>query len=350
MRPGPLLLLVGGLLLLPWLAGSGLAQTLDRIVAVVGEKVITHSEVDTTLRPLLRRLRASGERANADTLWKRALDELINRRVRSEKAKEYKIIVSDADVDGTIKDIAARNNMSVAQMRRALANDGVAFDAYRDEVKDKLLSARLIQKLIRPLVSVSQEELRQMRSLMEVEQKRLATQPAPTQVVEQVREIPVEIKIGHIMLALPPNASADQVRQRESLAKEIAGRLRKGESFATLASQHSDDPSGANGGEMGWFKKGEMMPEVEAAMFSMPKGAFVGPLRSSTGFHLFKVLDQKTVSKKTAVTVQGQRPQFRPVSEISDSELENLAAERKSQAHFQQWMRQQRQLTYVEYR
>lgn len=78
------------------------------------------------------------------------------------------------------------------------------------------------------------------------------------------------------------------------LARELKTRLDKGEDFAELAREYSDDRSGENGGDLGFFGRGQMVPEFEEAAFSAKTGEIVGPVLSKFGYHLIKVTDRKT--------------------------------------------------------
>ena len=79
----------------------------------------------------------------------------------------------------------------------------------------------------------------------------------------------------------------------ESQAKDLLGRIGKGESFSDLAKKHSDCPSGKRGGDLGWFGKGQMVKEFEDAAFGGQKGATIGPVKTQFGWHLIKVLEQR---------------------------------------------------------
>ena len=79
----------------------------------------------------------------------------------------------------------------------------------------------------------------------------------------------------------------------EKKAKDIRERVYGGEKFADLAKKYSSCPSGKNGGDLGWFARGDMVPEFENAAFAAEKGAVVGPVRTKFGWHLILVKDTK---------------------------------------------------------
>jgi peptidyl-prolyl cis-trans isomerase C len=81
--------------------------------------------------------------------------------------------------------------------------------------------------------------------------------------------------------------------KKEDEAKQLLVRINNGESFADLAKKHSLCPSGKKGGELGWFNRGQMVPEFEKAAFEGQKGKVVGPVKTQFGYHLIRILDQK---------------------------------------------------------
>jgi len=81
--------------------------------------------------------------------------------------------------------------------------------------------------------------------------------------------------------------------ETEKKALEIRERVYGGEPFADMAKKYSKCPSGRKGGDLGWFGRGQMVPEFEKAAFSAEKGAVVGPVRTEFGWHLILLKDVK---------------------------------------------------------
>jgi peptidyl-prolyl cis-trans isomerase C len=88
------------------------------------------------------------------------------------------------------------------------------------------------------------------------------------------------------------NASHILVKNEKD-AQSIMTRLEKGESFEDLAKRFSKCPSKSKGGNLGWFGKGDMVPEFETACFNAKKGDIVGPVKTEFGYHIIKINDQK---------------------------------------------------------
>jgi peptidyl-prolyl cis-trans isomerase C len=79
----------------------------------------------------------------------------------------------------------------------------------------------------------------------------------------------------------------------EGKAKELLEKIKSGESFARMAMQHSECPSGKRGGDLGWFGRGRMVKEFEKAAFEGEKGAIVGPVKTPFGWHLIRIVDKR---------------------------------------------------------
>lgn len=76
-------------------------------------------------------------------------------------------------------------------------------------------------------------------------------------------------------------------------ADDLKSRIEKGESFADLAKQYSKCPSGRSGGDLGYFERGQMVPEFDQAAFSLPVGQVSEPVQTQFGWHLIEVTDKK---------------------------------------------------------
>jgi peptidyl-prolyl cis-trans isomerase SurA len=266
----------------------GFTAPLDRIVAIVEAQnitakkikteIITQSEIDEAIAPLLERLRKSGATVDHSKIKKKALDELVLNALRIQKAKQLNIKVSEKDKDAMMANVEKTNKLSPGTLTQALRRQGIDPVRYREQLANKLLQSRLVNLVIRPMISVSEEEV---ESLFQRTTGDLAG-------IE-------ELRLGQILLAVDTSTPGYKLKQIAQKAVKLAKRLRQGESLDTLASQFSDDPSGLNGGDMGWFKRGQLIPAIEKAIFNLDKGSVTHPLRSPQGFHIFTVIDKRIV-------------------------------------------------------
>lgn len=136
----------------------------------------------------------------------------------------------------------------------------------------------------------------------------------------------------HILIKTTEIVSAEDAQRKISALKE---RLVNGADFAELAKQHSNDLSSAKGGDLGWLYEGDTVPEFERAMDALKLNEISAPVRSPFGYHIIQVLERRTQDATDDRKRQAARQVLR---------------ERKSDEAYQEWLRQQRDKAYVEYR
>ncbi|BDG09693.1 peptidylprolyl isomerase [Anaeromyxobacter paludicola] len=270
------------LLLAAFLAAAPAASTapgrvIDRVAAVVNGEVVTLGELIDRLGPQYRELEketgpeAEKERTRALRL---AFDRVVSERLFDAQATALQLEVTDAEVDGAIADIKTRNKLDEAGLDRALAEQGLSRDAFRKAVKRDLESMRLMQVKVRSKVKVTDEDLQAYY------QSHLAQFTAGE-----------EVRVRHIFLALDPAAPKSEEGKVEARAEAALKRVRGGADFAQVAREVSQGPSAAEGGELGWLKRGMVQPDLEKAAFRMKKGEISPVLRTQLGFQIIQVED-----------------------------------------------------------
>jgi len=116
---------------------------------------------------------------------------------------------------------------------------------------------------------------------------------------------PEQVRARHILIKVPANANKKQWEEAKKKALNIRARLVKGESFSKLAQKYSDDPgSKTRGGDLGFFSKGQMVPEFEKAAFSLKKGEISQPVKTTFGYHIIKVEAKKPARQRSFKEVQ----------------------------------------------
>jgi parvulin-like peptidyl-prolyl isomerase len=114
-------------------------------------------------------------------------------------------------------------------------------------------------------------------------------------------------------------------------AEDLIFRLNKGEDFALLANTYTEDPSNSTdpqnlkGGDLGWFNKGQLLPEFEIASFEAEKGSIVGPILTQYGYHIIKVNDKRTVESNEQVNASHILLTIQP-GRVTENELKDTAS------------------------
>lgn len=248
---------------------------IDRIVAVVNDDVIVHSELQTRLRAVIDQLQNAGvPTPPEDVLKKQVLEQLILDRLQLQLAEGTGIRVDDETLNRQIADIARQNQLSLREFRDILQRDGYDFAAFREEIRNELIKSRVQQRQVQDRVQITERDIDNF----------IATQ------AKQGSNIP-EYRVGHILIAVPDGASPEQLAEAKQRAEDIVERLRDGANFGRIAAAESDGRQALEGGDLGWRKAGALPTMFEKVVPELEKGEISEIIRSSSGFHVLKLLD-----------------------------------------------------------
>ena len=260
-------------------------KVVEKVAAVVNNNVILESDVND----MLKTVKASTDPKNLPNdklLRQQIIDRLVTENLILQKAAKAKITISDDEVTDAIEKIAAENDMSIDELRGKLVTMGVSYSVYRDRIQNDMLIEQTQMNEVKHRINISNKEIEDLA-------KNIAQQPTNN----------IDVKISHILISVPENASKQQIDTATNKARDIVNRAQKGENFAKLATSYSNDEFALKGGSMGWNKLNELPTIFEERLIRAPKGSIIGPIRSGVGFHILKVDDSRTEAPKT-ITVQ----------------------------------------------
>lgn len=257
----------------------------DRIVAVVNKDVVTYSELNEAVGLAERQLRRQGTAApERPVLERQMLERLILDKAQLQLARETGIRIDELQLDRAVERIAQSNNMTLADFRKALEADGVAFDAWRNEIRQQMVMARLREREVENKVQVSDTEVDLF--------------------LEQAKNRPAdnsEYNIAHILVRVPEGASPERIRQARERAEQAAAEVKGGAPFARVAAAYSDAPDALQGGALGW-RNHQRLPELFGdALAKMNPGDISEPLRSPAGFHVVQLVDRRGAGAEAPV-------------------------------------------------
>ncbi|ALS59174.2 molecular chaperone SurA [Pandoraea norimbergensis] len=261
-------------------APASSTQSVDSIVAVVNDAVITRKELNTRIEEAKHQLTlAKRPVPEADMLQRQVLEQMIITQVQLQRAKEDGIVVKDADVEQALQRIAADNRLSVDQYKARLAQAGVPWDAFRKEVREQIILARLRDKEVDSQIQVSETEINTFLAA----QRGASATPSET-----------EYRISEILVKVPDGASPDQVNAAQKKANDALDKAKAGGDFAALAKQYSDASDASAGGDMG-FRIPERIPDLYLNQVQKLQAGTLVPqvLRSNNGFHVIKLVDTR---------------------------------------------------------
>jgi peptidyl-prolyl cis-trans isomerase SurA len=262
------------------------AEVVDRVAAVVNNDIIALSEVEQRIAPELQRINqekdAGRRKSMRDEMVKRALDQLVGEKLLEAAMRELAIEVTDQDIDFGIEDVKRQNNLEGEQFEQLLRTEGYTLTSYREFMRKHLGKLKLINLKVRSKVKVSEEDLRAEYAEMAKRESEDA-----------------EVHARHLLVQLPGKPTNEQVEAGKKKALELAAEAKKpGVDFAALAKAKSEGPSAKEGGDLGFFRRGVMVPEFERAAFSLPVGGVSEPIRTKFGWHVIKIEEKRALAAR----------------------------------------------------
>lgn len=178
----------------------------------------------------------------------------------------------------------------------------------KQQVLEQIIAFHLFHKMA---VDEKITETKEYEEMVEKVKVELASHMAATRVIEGIKVEDVDEKAFYDenpdLFAAKPQVSAKHVLvDSEASANDIAKEIADGLSFEEAAKKYSTCPSKEQGGDLGYFSKGQMVPEFEKAAFEGEIGKVIGPVQTQFGYHLIKVEDKKEGSVMPFEQVQGQ--------------------------------------------
>ncbi len=299
-----LTVLVFGLLGLWGTAFAADVIEVDRIVAVVGDEVITYNDLKGRLTMAVKQLQKQGTPLPArEVLERQMLERMITDRAQMLAAKEQGMKIDDRVLDQTITRIAANNKLSLQQFKQMLEKDGIAYAAFREEIRGEMTMARLREREVDSRLQISDGEIDNF----------LANQSAAGNVEEY--------QLAHILLRAPESATPEQLQKLRARGEQALQRARAGENFAQLVAAYSDAQDALQGGEISWRPLDRLPALYSEAVARLQVGQLSELLRSSAGFHIVKLLNKRGGNGPASITQTRARHILVKVNEVvSESE------------------------------
>ncbi|OGL42671.1 MAG: hypothetical protein A2W05_00745 [Candidatus Schekmanbacteria bacterium RBG_16_38_10] len=234
------------------------AKSPDKVIlAEVGDKKITLQELNEKIADLPVQYRSYFSDLEKKETF---LNSIVQQIVLAKKARELKID-QKPDVSGKINDIA-----------------------------NQILSQQLVKEEIVNKINISDEDIKKYYGNN----------------LDKYKE-PEKVKASHILIKVAPDANEEAKNKAESKAKEILAKAKKGENFAKLAKEFSEDTgSSTNGGDLGFSQKGRMVKEFEDAAFKLKPGEISDIVKTKFGYHIIKAEEKREEKQKTLSEVKSQ--------------------------------------------
>jgi len=247
----------------------------------------------------------------AAQLYPQVLDQLINTRVELQSAKEMGVNISEPMVDQVALNIAQQNQIGdLAELRRRVEADGLTWNGFRSNLREQLTLSRVREQAQNSRTQISEREIDDYL----LEHGQGGAQQAAS----------ASVNLGHILIELPENATADVVARQQAKAQSLADQARQPNAdFAALAKANSNSSAERDqGGAMG-LRPADRYPELFIqSTQSLPVGGIAGPIRSGAGFHILKVLERPSAGNGGGVQVTQTHARhilLRPDAQLSEA-------------------------------
>jgi peptidyl-prolyl cis-trans isomerase SurA len=257
------------------------SRVLDRVAATVNGEPVTLVELEERAGSEMVRAEAmppgpGRDRARAKAL-KLALDNVIAERLLDGQAAALGVEVNDAQVDSTIDEIKRRNGLDDAKLDEVLPQQGFADRAaFRRAIKRDLETASVLQVKVRTRIKITDEDVKNYWQ----------THPQEFKASDEVR-------VRHIFLPVAKDATPAEQDAVRARAERVLERLKAGEDFAKVAREVSQGPTAAEGGELGWYSRGALQPDVEKAAFSLQPGQISGLVVGPRGVQIVQTEERR---------------------------------------------------------
>lgn len=300
--------------------GPAAAVTIERVVAVVNEEVITLTEVQEEGRAAAARLVAAGEGPvlpDPAAPERQILEELIERRLLLQEASREGIRVEAAEVTAALEDLKTQNSLpDDAALEAALRRERLTLPQFRRRLQDQLAIGKLLGRKVRGSIILTDAEL----------EAYYRTHPLEFTLIGRVQ-------LRHLLVAVPKVGDPEAEAAAASRTSEALAALMAGAPFADVAARYSDAPTAAQGGELGVLRQGELAPELERVAFALLPGEMSTPIRTEAGYNIL------LVEAKEAPVLSF--PQAR-------DRIRDHLFRQKAQKRYQDYLAELRQKAYIE--
>jgi peptidyl-prolyl cis-trans isomerase SurA len=274
----------------------------DYIAAVVNQELVTAYEVSQRLSRARDEAQRSRQRLpDEPELRRQVLESLIEDRAMLSFARDSGMRIDDAELDRTVANIAAQNQMTMVQLRAQLAREGLDLARFRANMRDQMLIERVREREVAQRIRITDSEIDEF-----IEKQRGAVAGE------------VQYNIAQVLVSVAENASEAVVAERRARAESALARIRGGEAFAVVAKELSDDANKDKGGEIG-MKPADRLPDVFLEVVRPLANGDIAPalLRTGAGFHVLKLVERSDSTAFRVTQTRARHILLRPSPQLS---------------------------------
>jgi len=296
------------------------AETVTRIAAVVNDEIITTFQLEKEVEKALHdpRVTPPSTEEERESFRRQVLDRLIEEALVRQRVEELGLQVGDEEVDEAIADVERSNRISREKLIEALAEQGLEFKEYRENLRQQILRFKLLGREVNAKVDVTIPEIEQYYR----------------EHLEDFRARPF-VRLSRLSFYIPSKASAVQKGVLFDKAIKARQRLLSGENFDSVLAALAGEGN-ADGGDMGTFGEGELIPRFEEAIASLNEGGITDVVETESGYHVLVVTEKSAGKVKDLDAVRDR--------------IETILRERKTEERFKEWSKGLREKAFIDIR
>jgi len=249
------------------------ARVIEQLIAVIDGEPYTLTNLGTFAKTRLGREFPTGDLNQINARDREVLEQFITEKLLESEIREAGVKITDQEVNNYIEQVKARSRLSDDDLRTALSREGQTLAGYRILVKSELEKNEIINREVRRKVNITNEDVERYYKLN----------------AKNYRS-DERARLRHIMLPVTASAPAEAVEAAMEKGKSLHSRIVAGEDFASLAKEFSEGAGRADGGDIGWVKRGTLISGLEEVAFKkLSLGQVSEPFRTSMGVHILKL-------------------------------------------------------------
>ncbi len=267
------------------LSGLLFSRIINKTIATVNGEPILKSEFDRRVKSVTDQFGSifTGDegKEKLKDFKENVLDQLINEKLLLQEAKKKKIHVTEKEIEDGIAEVKSRFKTE-DEFKEELKKQNLTERGFKSHIKEQIMVIKLIDLEVKSKIeSPSESELKKF-----YEENR-------DKMVE-----PEQVRVRHILIKVDKDASKNERQKALTKIKGILLQAKKGKDFAELAKKYSEGPSASQGGDLGFFARGEMVKEFEDAAFSLKVGEISNIVKTKFGYHIIKCIGKKAKQKR----------------------------------------------------
>lgn len=273
-------------------AQSGKAQTnqtskireqgfAEGVVARVNEELILFSDLELAGKEVFERIKREtppqSQEQELQEARRKVLEQLIDKMLLEQEAQRLQVKVTEEEINEAFERLLKSRGLTKEQFYVELSKQRVTPERFRERLRRELMVARMLDILIRSHIHVTDKECQDF-----FERNYGTLRPGEPPPKDSVR-------LQQIIL-LTKGASDKEKAEKKRLLEDIRKRVLKGEDFGKLARQYTEGPNPEKGGDCGFFRPGELIPELDTVAFALKPGEVSEVIETHLGFHLLRVM------------------------------------------------------------